>query len=106
MKQRDHVPTPLPLRPIEKSVVEKTSHTAQRSVDDSTVSSRASTPAEDRGAETPLEECPAFDAKSPGMQTVHVYFPDSLSIVAPSIHSSTFSEIGEDELLEYYGYLR
>jgi hypothetical protein len=40
------------------------------------------------------------------MQTVHVYFPDSLSIVAPSIHSSTFSEVGEDELLEYYGYLR
>ncbi|GAB7329991.1 hypothetical protein MBLNU13_g01686t1 [Cladosporium sp. NU13] len=106
MKKRDHVPTPLPLRPTEKSVVEKPSHTAQRSVDDSTVSSRASTPAEDRGAETPLEECPAFDAKSPGMQTVHVYFPDSLSIVAPSIHSSTFSEIGEDELLEYYGYLR
>jgi hypothetical protein len=106
MKQRDHVPTPLPLRPIERSPVEKPSHTAQRSVDDSTVSSRASTPAEDRGAETPLEESPAFDAKSPGMQTVHVYFPDSLSIVAPSIHSSTFSEVGEDELLEYYGYLR
>ena len=105
MKQRDHVPTPLPLRPIEKSVVEKPTHTAQHSVDDGTVSSRASTPAEDRGAETPLEECPAFDAKSPGMQTVHVYFPESLSL-APSIHSSTFSEIGEDELLEYYGYLR
>ena len=105
MKQRDHVPTPLPLRPIEKSVVEKSSHTAQRSVDDSTVSSRASTPAEDRGAETPLEESPTFDAKSPGMQTVHVYFPESMSL-APSIHSSTFSEVGEDELLEYYGYLR
>jgi len=105
MKQRDHVPTPLPLRPIDKSVVEKPSHTAQRSVDDSTVSSRASSPAEERGAETPLEEYPAFDAKSPGMQTVHVYFPDSLSCT-PSLHSSTFSEVGEDELLEYYGYLR
>ena len=109
MKQRDHVPTPLPLRPVEKSVVEKPTHTAQHSVDESTVSSRASTPAEERGAETPLEECPSFDdavdAKSPGMQTVHVYFPDSLSI-APSLHSSTFSEVGEDELLEYYGYLR
>jgi hypothetical protein len=39
------------------------------------------------------------------MQTVHVYFPESMSL-APSIHSSTFSEVGEDELLEYYGYLR
>jgi hypothetical protein len=105
MKQRDHVPNPLPLRPIENSVVEKPSHTAQRSLDDSTVSSRASSPAEERGAETPLEEYPAFDAKSPGMQTVHVYFPDSLSCT-PSLHSSTFSEVGEDELLEYYGYLR
>jgi len=105
MKQRDHVPAPLPLRQTERSVVEKPSHTAQRSVDDSTVSSRASSPAEDRGAETPLEEYPAFDAKSPGMQTVHVYFPDSLSCT-PSLHSSTFSEVGEDELLEYYGYLR
>lgn len=105
MKQRDHVPTPLPLRPIDKPAVEKLSHTAQHSVDDGTVSSRASSPAEERGAETPHEEYPAFDAKSPGMQTVHVYFPDSLSCT-PSLHSSTFSEVGEDELLEYYGYLR
>lgn len=105
MKQRDHVPTPLPLKPVEKSVVEKTSHTAQYSVGDSTVSSRASSPADDRGAETPLEEHPAFDAKSPGMQTIHLYFPDSMAGDA-SLHSSTFSEVGEDELLEYYGYLR
>jgi hypothetical protein len=101
MKQRDHIPPPLPLKPGSRSVVEKTSsHAAQHSV-----SSRASSPADDRGAETPLEEHPAFDAKSPGMQTVHVYFPDSMS-GATSLQSSTFSEVGEDELLAYYGYLR
>lgn len=105
MKARDHTPTPLPLKPTEKAVVEKTSHTAQNSVGDSTISSRASSPAEERGAETPHEEHPAFDAKSPGMQTVHVYFPESTSAGA-SLHSSTWSEVGEDELLEYYGYLR
>lgn len=105
MKARDHTPTPLPLKPTERAVVEKTSHTAQNSVGDSTISSRASSPAEERGAETPHEEHPAFDAKSPGMQTVHVYFPESASAGA-SLHSSTWSEVGEDELLEYYGYLR
>lgn len=39
------------------------------------------------------------------MQTVHVYFPDNKTYCS-SIYSSTFSEVGEDELLEYYGYLR
>jgi hypothetical protein len=39
------------------------------------------------------------------MQTVHVYFPESMA-GTPSLHSSTFSEVGEDELLAYYGYLR
>jgi hypothetical protein len=105
MKQREHVPAPLPLKPVEKSVVEKTSYTAPYSVNDSAVSSRASSPADERGAETPHEEYPAFDAKSPGMQTVHVYFPESMA-GTPSLHSSTFSEVGEDELLAYYGYLR
>jgi hypothetical protein len=105
MRTRDHVPTPLPLKPIEKSIVEKTPYTAPIPVNDSAVSSRASSPADERGAETPHEEYPSFDAKSPGMQTVHVYFPDSMS-GTPSLHSSTFSEVGEDELLAYYGYLR
>jgi hypothetical protein len=105
MKQREHVPAPLPLKPVEKSVVEKTPYNAPYSVNDSAVSSRASSPADERGAETPHEEYPAFDAKSPGMQTVHVYFPESMA-GTPSLHSSTFSEVGEDELLAYYGYLR
>lgn len=108
MKARDHVPAPLPLKPVEKSIVEKTAHTAKDSIGDNTISSRASSPAEDRGAETPSSEYPSLDAKSPGMQTVHVYFPDSMSAGASlhsSKYSSTFSEVGEDELLEYYGYL-
>lgn len=98
-------------------------HAAQNSI--GTSSSRASSPAEDRGAETPQDFPPphqsaAFDdAKSPSMQTVHVYFPEGEAMglgmptrtmtkssrVASSTYSSTFSEIGEDELLEYYGYL-
>jgi hypothetical protein len=105
MKQRDHVPAPLPLKPNEKSIVEKTPYTVPYSVNDSALSSRASSPADEKGAETPHEEYPSFDAKSPGMQTVHVYFPESMS-GTPSLHSSTFSEVGEDELLAYYGYLR
>lgn len=101
-KERAHVPAPLPLETTRPAA----HHAAQTSAGTSGLSSRASSPAEDRGAETPQEEHPNFDsAKSPSMQTVHVYFQDSPSH-ASSHYSSTFSEVGEDELLEYYGYLR
>jgi hypothetical protein len=46
------------------------------------------------------------DPKSPGMQTVHVYFPESTSLSASLRASTTISEAGEDELLEYYGCYR
>jgi hypothetical protein len=77
-------------------------------VDASTSSSRASSPVDERGAETPDVAYAAStfdDPKSPGMQTVHVYFePNSLS--ASLRASTTISEAGEDELLEYYGCYR
>ena len=103
-KERNHVPEPLPLETSQPA----SNHSAQNSAGTSGLSSRASSPAEDRGAETPQEEHANFadDAKSPGMQTVHVYFQDSPAYASSSHYSSTFSEVGEDELLEYYGYLR
>jgi hypothetical protein len=77
-------------------------------VDASTSSSRASSPVDECGAETPDVAYAAStfdDPKSPGMQTVHVYFePNSLS--ASLRASTTISEAGEDELLEYYGCYR
>jgi len=83
---------------------------AQRDyVDASTSSSRASSPADERGAETPDAAYAAStfdDPKSPGMQTVHVYFPESTSLSASLRASTTISEAGEDELLEYYGCYR
>jgi hypothetical protein len=78
-------------------------------VDASTSSSRASSPADERGAETPDAAYAAStfdDPKSPGMQTVHVYFPESTSLSASLRASTTISEAGEDELLEYYGCYR
>lgn len=103
--KRDNAPAPLTLA---NTTTQPPAHAAQNSVGTSAgSSSRTSSPADDRGAETPQEEYsgPGGDAKSPGMQTVHVYFPDNKTYCS-SIYSSTFSEVGEDELLEYYGYLR
>ncbi|KAM0720102.1 hypothetical protein Q7P37_004238 [Cladosporium fusiforme] len=98
--KRDNVPAPLPLQ----NTTTQPAYVAHNSADTYDSSSRTSSPAEERGAETPQEEYPELDAKSPGMQTVHVYFPESTR--CSSMYSSTFSEVGEDELLEYYGYLR
>jgi hypothetical protein len=83
--------------------------TQQDYVDASTSSSRASSPVDERGAETPDAAYAAStfdDPKSPGMQTVHVYFPESTSLSASLRASTTISEAGEDELLEYYGCYR
>lgn len=82
--------------------------TQQDYVDASTSSSRASSPVDERGAETPDVAYAAStfdDPKSPGMQTVHVYF-ESNSLSASLRASTTISEAGEDELLEYYGCYR
>jgi hypothetical protein len=96
-------------RSIDSPTIHNVSHTTQDYVDASTSSSRASSPVDERGAETPDVAYAAStfdDPKSPGMQTVHVYFPESTSLSASFRASATLSEAGEDELLEYYGCYR
>ena len=92
-------------RTVDSPTIQKFSHSVQDYVDASTSSSRTSSPVDERGAETPdAAHAAAFDdPKSPGMQTVHVYFPESTSLSATLRASTTISEAGEDELLEYYG---
>ena len=92
-------------RTVDSPTIQNFSQTTQDYADESTSSSRASSPIDERGAETPdAAHAVAFDdPKSPSMQTVHVYFPESTSLSTSLRASTTISEAGEDELLEYYG---
>lgn len=95
-------------RTADSPTIHRFPQTTQDYVDASTSSSRASSPADERGAETPngAHTSTFDDPKSPGMQTVHVYFPESTSLSASLRASTSLSEAGEDELLEYYGCYR
>jgi hypothetical protein len=95
-------------RTADSPTIHRFPQSTQDYVDASTSSSRASSPADERGAETPngAHASTFDDPKSPGMQTVHVYFPESTSLSASLRASTSLSEAGEDELLEYYGCYR
>jgi hypothetical protein len=95
-------------RSIDSPTIQTVFHSTGDYVDASTSSSRASSPVDERGAETPDAAYAAStfdDPKSPGMQTVHVYF-EANSLSASLRASTSLSEAGEDELLEYYGCYR